>query len=55
MDGIKAIKNQGVLAPVLKNRGSVEPVAGKIGRPHAVQGVKTAEQAAQDFEALLLK
>jgi len=54
MDGIKGIKNHGVAAPTLNRKEDSEPVTGKIGGPRASQGVKTAEQAAQDFEALLL-
>jgi flagellar protein FlgJ len=55
MDVTKGIRHQGVVAPALNKNDHSDPVSGKIGGPRAVQGVKTAEQAAQDFEALLLK
>jgi Rod binding domain-containing protein len=56
MDGIKGIRNQVVGGASVVNRKDIaEPSVGRMGGPRASQGVKTAEDAAQDFEALLLK
>jgi Rod binding domain-containing protein len=55
MNGIKDIKSSAPGAAVLNRKVVVEPIVGKVGGARSGQGVKTAEDAAQDFEALLLK
>ena len=50
MDGIKLLKSQ------IEDKPAIEKLnAPKGGGAHSGKGIKTAEEAAQDFEGLLLK